>query len=182
MAPLGSIFPRLSLSLPGGFGGGCCPKSIDAIFDDPVSTDVVFIWQNKVLKVVASGSECESDSNCGSDNDSGSDSGGGRGGRMKRYSVTLSKLYAHQAVLHQYPYFRRKLQLPSSSSQGISPCVLMPRKLLVRDFSRSVFRLVLGYVLFVYVSALLISSPSLFYFSGDIFLNLLILELPLICA
>lgn len=156
MAPLGSIFPRLFLSLPGGFGGGCCPKSIDAIFDDPVSTDVVFIWQNKDLKVAASDNDCEigSDSGSDSDNDSGGD--GSRDGRVKRYGVTPSKLYAHQAVLHQYPYFRRKLPLPSPSSQGRSPCVPMPRKLLVRDFSRPVFRLVLGYVLFLYVSPALV--------------------------
>ncbi|KAF9152227.1 hypothetical protein BG015_005618 [Linnemannia schmuckeri] len=140
MAPLGSIFPKLFLSLPGGFGGGCCPKSIDAIFDDPVSTDVVFIWQNKVLMVVATGSES------GNDSGSDSDSDGGGGGGLNRYRVTLSRLYAHQAVLHQYPYFRRKLPLLSPSSQGGSPCMLMPRKLLVRDFSRPVFRLILGWL------------------------------------
>lgn len=137
MAPLGSIFPRLFLSLPGGFGGGGGGdggggylKSIDAIFDDPVSTDVVFIWQDKVMEMFTG----DSDRDCDSDIDGGGD----RDERRKQISVTLSKLYAHQAVLHQYPYFRRKLPLLSSSS-----CVMMPRKLLMKDFSLPVFRVIL---------------------------------------
>ncbi|OAQ30686.1 hypothetical protein K457DRAFT_18196 [Linnemannia elongata AG-77] len=146
MASLGSIFPNMFLSLSGGFDEGCCPKSIDAIFDDPVSTDVVFIWQNKVLMAAASDSDCKSSNDCGSGSDNDSDDDGGHGGRLKRYDVTLARLHAHQAVLHQYPYFRRKLPLRSPSSLGGSPCVLMPRKLLVRDFSRPVVRLVLGWI------------------------------------
>ncbi|KAF9285312.1 hypothetical protein BGZ88_009582 [Linnemannia elongata] len=130
MASLGSIFPNMFLSLSGGFDEGCCPKSIDAIFDDPVSTDVVFIWQIKVLMAAASDSDCKSSKDCGSGSDNDSDDDGGHDGRLKRYDVTLERLHAHQAVLHQYPYFRRKLPLRSPSSLGGTPCVLMPRKLL----------------------------------------------------
>ncbi|KAK5822014.1 hypothetical protein F5H01DRAFT_411695 [Linnemannia elongata] len=108
--------------------------------------NVVFIWQNKVLMAAASDSDCKSGNDCGSGSDNDSDDDGGHGGRLKRYDVTLARLYAHQAVLHQYPYFRRKLPLRSPSSLGGSPCVLMPRKLLVRDFSRPVVRLVLGWM------------------------------------
>ncbi|KAG0290008.1 hypothetical protein BGZ96_006506 [Linnemannia gamsii] len=133
MAPLGSVFPRLF----GGFGGSGSGylKSIDAIFDDPVSTDVVFIWRNKVMMVVVGDND--------SDSDSDSDDVGDRGERQKHYGVTLSRLYAHQAVLHQYLYFRRKLPLPSSSS---SSCVMMLRKLLMKDFSLPVFRVVLRWL------------------------------------
>ncbi|KAF9093438.1 hypothetical protein BGX29_009919 [Mortierella sp. GBA35] len=133
MAPLGLVIPTLFLDY---------PKSIDAIFDDPVSTDVVFLWLNKVVVV---------DDNQGDEGDDSDDSDEGWGFRPYE-GVTISRLYAHQAVLHQYPYFRKKLPLSISVSSPSSPsaqgggCCTMPRKLLVRDFTLPLFRLVLRYI------------------------------------
>ncbi|KAG0207388.1 hypothetical protein BGX33_006842 [Mortierella sp. NVP41] len=80
MAPLGLVIPTLFLDY---------PKSIDAIFDDPVSTDVVFLWLNKVVVV----DDSQGDEGDDSDN---SDEGWG----FRPYEgVTISRLYIYTKTI-----------------------------------------------------------------------------------
>jgi len=145
MAPWGLTFPGVFLG-----PHGCYPQSIETMFDDPVSTDVEFTWENRVAAAFdkdkdASGNKDES----GDDDD---DRNGYEEEDSRQSGITLSRLYAHQVVLHQYQYFRRKLPpLATLSSSSLSSSLLpqgessdlMHRKLLVRDFSRPLFRVVL---------------------------------------
>ncbi|KAG0260899.1 hypothetical protein BG011_001553 [Mortierella polycephala] len=87
------------------------PASVDMIFEDSVSTDVVFLWQDNTF-------------------------GDGK----------ISRLYAHQAILHQHHYFREKLCLTSRTDPASPSPVSIPRKLLVRDFALPLFRAVLRWI------------------------------------